>query len=105
MYLLDTNVISELRKVGDELADAAAVAWFSKVDAGEMFISALTLMELEIGIMRVERQDSDQGARLRMWFETKSVLNLKIGPSASMLQSPGAVPDFMFPTQNPIVTP
>ena len=71
MYLLDTNVISELRKVGDGKADAAVVAWFSKVDAGEMFISALTLMELEIGILRVERRDSDQGARLRIWFETQ----------------------------------
>ena len=71
MYLLDTNVISELRKVGDGKADAAVVAWFSKVDAGEMFISALTLMELEIGILRVERRDSDQGARLRIWFDTQ----------------------------------
>ena len=38
MYLLDTNVISELRKVGDGKADAAVVAWVSGVDAGEMFI-------------------------------------------------------------------
>ena len=71
MYLLDTNVISELRKVGDGKADAAVVAWVSKIDAGETFISALTLMELEIGILHVERRDSDQGARLRIWFETQ----------------------------------
>lgn len=71
MYLLDTNVISELRKVGDGKADAAVVAWVSEVDAGEMFISALTLMELEIGILRVERRDAAQGARLRVWFETQ----------------------------------
>ncbi len=71
MYLLDTNVISELRKVGDGKADDAVVAWVSAVDAGEMFISALTLMELEIGILRVERRDSLQGARLREWFETR----------------------------------
>ena len=71
MYLLDTNVISELRKVGDGKADAAVVAWVSEVDAGEMFISALTLMELEIGILRVERRDAAQGARLRAWFETQ----------------------------------
>ena len=69
MYLLDTNVISELRKVGDGKADAAVVAWVSEVDAGEMFISALTLMELEIGILRVERRDPAQGARLRAWFD------------------------------------
>jgi predicted nucleic acid-binding protein len=71
MYLLDTNVISELRKVGDGKADAAVVAWISKVDAGEMFVSALTLMELEIGILLVERRDPPQGARLRAWFETQ----------------------------------
>ncbi|WP_375569906.1 type II toxin-antitoxin system VapC family toxin [Seohaeicola saemankumensis] len=71
MYLLDTNVISELRKVGDGRADPAVVAWVSGVDAGEMFISALTLMELEIGILRVERRDPAQGARLRAWVETQ----------------------------------
>lgn len=71
MYLLDTNVISELRKVGDGKADAAVVAWVSNIDAGEMFISALTLMELEIGILRVERRDAEQGERLRAWFETQ----------------------------------
>lgn len=71
MYLLDTNVISELRKVGDGKADSAVVAWVSGVDAGEMFISALTIMELEIGILRVERRDAAQGARLRAWFETQ----------------------------------
>lgn len=71
MYLLDTNVISELRKVGDGKADDAVVAWVSGIDAGEMFISALTLMELEIGILRVERRDAEQGMRLRAWFETQ----------------------------------
>ena len=71
MYLLDTNVISELRKVGDGKADSSVVAWVSRIDAGEMFISALTLMELEIGILRVERRDAKQGTRLRTWFETQ----------------------------------
>jgi predicted nucleic acid-binding protein len=71
MYLLDTNVISELRKVGDGTANANVVTWVSGADAGEMFISALTLMELEIGILRVERRDAAQGARLRVWFDTQ----------------------------------
>ena len=71
MYLLDTNVISELRKVGDDKADTNVVAWVSEIDAAEMFISTLTLMELEIGILRVERRDAAQGARLRVWFETQ----------------------------------
>lgn len=71
MYLLDTNVISELRKAGDNKADPAMIAWVSGIDAGEMFISALTLMELEIGILRVERRDALQGGLLRDWFETR----------------------------------
>ena len=71
MYLLDTNVLSELRKVGDGRADPAVVAWVSGVDVGEMFISAMTVMELEIGILRIERRDVSQGARLREWFEDR----------------------------------
>ncbi|MCD9026695.1 type II toxin-antitoxin system VapC family toxin [Luteimonas sp. BDR2-5] len=69
MYLLDTNVISELRKAGDRKADQNVMAWFSEIDATHCFISALTLMELEIGILRVERRDPTQGARLRTWFD------------------------------------
>ena len=71
MYLLDTNVLSELRKMGDGKADAQVVRWFTSVDAARCFISALTLMELEIGVLRVERRDSAQGARLRSWMVTR----------------------------------
>ena len=69
MFLLDTNVLSELRKVGDGRADARVTAWISGHDAASLYISALTLMELEIGILRIERRDSEQGARLRSWMD------------------------------------
>ena len=69
MYLLDTNVISELRKLGDGRADARVAAWASDRDAASFYISALTLMELEIGILRVERRDAPQGKRLRTWMD------------------------------------
>ena len=59
---------TELRKVGDGRADARVTAWISRHDAASFYISALTLMELEIGILRVERPDSDQGERLRTWM-------------------------------------
>ncbi len=68
MYLLDTNVISELRKAGDGKADANVIAWLSGVDAGSFYLSAITLMEIELGILRVERRDIAQGARLRVWM-------------------------------------
>lgn len=69
MYLLDTNVISELRRLGDGKADARVVAWVSGRDATDFYVSALTLMELEIGILRIERRDAKQGTQLRAWMD------------------------------------
>ena len=69
MFLLDTNVVSELRKAGDGKADASVVAWLSSVDAAQCYLSAITLMELELGILRIERRDTAQGAKLRTWME------------------------------------
>ena len=69
MFLLDTNVVSELRKVGDGRADARVTAWIAAEDAASFYISALTLMELEIGSLRIERRDAGQGERLRRWMD------------------------------------
>ena len=71
MYLLDTNVLSELRKAGDGKADPKVVAWLSSVDAANFYVSVISLMELEVGILRVERRDSPQGERLRTWMRTR----------------------------------
>lgn len=69
MFLLDTNVISELRKAGDGKADTNVVNWLSSVDATTCYLSAVTLMEIELGILRIERRDPAQGARLRAWMD------------------------------------
>ncbi len=69
MFLLDTNVVSELRKVGDGRANARVTAWISERDAASFYISALTLMELEIVILLIERRDANQGERLRTWMD------------------------------------
>ena len=69
MFLLDTNVISELRKAGDGKADTNVIAWLSSVDATTIYLSAITLMEIELGILRVGRRDPSQGARLRTWMD------------------------------------
>ena len=69
MFLLDTNVVSELRKLGDGRADARVTTWVSEREAISFYISALTLMELEIGILRMERRDALQGERLRTWMD------------------------------------
>ncbi len=69
MFILDTNVISELRKAGDGKADANVVAWLSSVDATTCYLSAITVMEIEFGILRIERRDAAQGAKLRTWMD------------------------------------
>ncbi len=68
MFLLDTNVISELRKAGDGRADAGVIAWMSSQVTASFYISVLTLMELEIGILRIEKRDARQGSMLRHWM-------------------------------------
>ena len=71
MFLLDTNVVSELRKVGSGRADARVVAWAQSVDAAALYISAISLLELELGVLQVERRDPAQGAMLRAWLDSQ----------------------------------
>jgi predicted nucleic acid-binding protein len=71
MFLLDTNVISELRRAHKGTADANVVAWASTVDASELYISAITVQELEIGVQLMERRDAAQGKALRRWLQTQ----------------------------------
>ncbi|PIQ52825.1 MAG: VapC toxin family PIN domain ribonuclease [Comamonadaceae bacterium CG12_big_fil_rev_8_21_14_0_65_59_15] len=69
MFVLDTNVVSELRKVQMGKADLHVAAWVQSVDATDLFVSAITLMELELGVLSIERKDATQGAMLRAWLE------------------------------------
>jgi len=69
MFVLDTNVVSELRKVRLGKADTNVLAWAQSVDAAGLFVSAITIMELELGVLSVERKDAAQGAMLRSWLE------------------------------------
>ena len=69
MYVLDTNVLSELRKVRFGKTDANVTAWTERVDAADLFVSAITIMELELGVLSIERKDPMQGAMLRAWLE------------------------------------
>lgn len=68
MYLLDTNVVSELRKVRLEKADRNVSAWADSVDAADLFVSAITVQELELGVLLAERRDPPQGAIFRAWL-------------------------------------
>lgn len=68
MYLLDTNVVSELRKARSGKAAPAVVAWAGTVPPSQLYISAITVLELELGVLQVERRDAVQGALLRTWM-------------------------------------
>lgn len=65
-YLLDTNVISELRK--GERADPAVAAWFAGLGEAEIYLSVLTLGEIRRGVESVRRRDPEAGAALDSWL-------------------------------------
>lgn len=69
MFVLDTNVVSELRKVRAGKADRNVAAWAEQVDATDLFVSAITIMELELGVLSIERKDATHGALLRAWLD------------------------------------
>ena len=68
-FLLDTNVVSELRKVGSGRVDLNVASWAESVPGDALFLSVITIQEIEIGVLRLERRDQKQGGMLRKWFE------------------------------------
>lgn len=68
MYLLDTNVVSELRKAKSGKADKNVITWAKNVSASSLFLSVISILELETGVLLVERRDPSQGAILRSWL-------------------------------------
>lgn len=71
MFLLDTNVVSELRKL--RRANPNVEVWATSTTPASMYLSVMTVLEIEIGVLLTERRDHRQGAVLRRWFETKVV--------------------------------
>ncbi len=68
MFILDTNVISELRKDKPNPSDAV-VRWSKTQLASQLFLSAITIFELERGVLLLERRTPSQGRNLRLWLE------------------------------------
>jgi hypothetical protein len=68
MYLLDTNLVSELRKTRQGKADGHVADWADSVDAADLYVSVITIQELEIGVLLAERRDPSQGAVFREWL-------------------------------------
>lgn len=72
MYLLDTNVVSELRKAKSGKTDKNVIVWANSVAATSLFLSSITLLELEMGVLAKERSDAVQGKVLRHWLENQA---------------------------------
>lgn len=66
MFLLDTNVVSELRK--GPRADAGVLAWFASVDDADLFLSVVVTGELRQGVERLRLRDAAQAERLNRWL-------------------------------------
>jgi predicted nucleic acid-binding protein len=69
MFLLDTNVISELRKARAGKAHRSVVAWVQEVPTESLFLSAIVIQDLEIGALLAARRDAKQAAILRSWLD------------------------------------
>ena len=67
MYILDTNVVSELRKA--KKANQNVKKWAQPLPAASLYISVISVLELEIGILLLERRDQGQGRILRAWMD------------------------------------
>lgn len=68
MYLLDTNVLSELRKAGASRADKNVLAWATAIPAAELYISSISVLEIEMGVLKLERKDPHQASVYRTWL-------------------------------------
>ena len=71
MHLLDTDLVFELRNAKAGATDPGLATWAAKAARTSLFISALTLLELETAVARAERQDKTRGAALRDWLDSR----------------------------------
>jgi predicted nucleic acid-binding protein len=90
MPLLDTNVISELRKLPSGKADLGVQEWAKSVSLSDMYLSTITVFELEMGVLRIKRKDSAQAKVLHDWLHRVVLPDfegriLEIGTEISLL--------------------
>ncbi|MGI8841024.1 MAG: type II toxin-antitoxin system VapC family toxin [Caulobacteraceae bacterium] len=96
MFVLDTNVVSELRRPARAHPNVAA--WAHGIPASQFYLSAITLLELEVGALRIERRDKPQGAVLRTWIDDQIVARfhgriLPVDSAVAVRCAPLHVPD------------
>lgn len=102
MFLLDTNVLSEVRKSGTGKADPLVLSWMRRRESAEFFVSAITMLELEKGVLSMERRDPIQGAIFRTWLDGSVLpgfsgrilpISLEVALRAATLHVPNPRPD------------
>ena len=103
MFLLDTNVVSELRKVGSNRANIQVEKWARSTPGKQTFISVITVFELERGVLLIERRDQMQGSILRQWLNGHVLINyaeriipvsIGIAQRCASLHVPDPMPDY-----------
>ncbi len=75
MFLLDTNVVSELRR--PDRAHRNVVAWANATPAANFFMSAISILEIELGARLIERKDAAQAAVLRAWIDNQILVRFE----------------------------
>ena len=101
MYLLDTNVISELRKSAAR-RHVEVTQWVRSVHLADLYLSAASIYEIEVGVRRIERRDTAQGHMLRTWLEQRVLVQFrgKILPFDAAVAIRAA--SFHTPNQRPL---
>lgn len=103
MFLLDTNVVSELRKTGSSKVDRQVEKWAISTPATQTFISVITIFEIERGVLRMERRDRRQGQILRTWLNDYVLthysdriipIGTRIAQRCASLHVPDPMPDY-----------
>ena len=69
MFLVDTNVVAEIRRGRNRKANTNVIAWADGIPAARLFLSVISVLEIEIGVLLAERRDPAQGAALRSWLD------------------------------------
>ena len=72
MFIIDTNVVSELRRPAK--AHAKVLAWARETPVGSLYLSVITVLELELGALQAARKDAKRGAALRTWIDEQVLL-------------------------------
>ena len=103
MFLLDTNVVSELRKVGSNRVDSQVEKWAKSTPGEQTFISVITVFELERSVLLKEQRDQLQGSILRKWLNDHVLINyaeriipvsIGIAQRCALLHAPDPMPAY-----------